>query len=443
MLFIKKLKEETVMNNGYNKIVKKMAYFVGSMIIFITAGKIVPSLAAETISTGSAVIEKTELLASEDTISTTDTALTDRKINGEIIPLVVTEEKDISDISMNKLTFSFQEDIFNEDLETANLITEQIYTVNVTGKGGLYLAIAQADNIDFASFKMQIYSDSALTKKIGKDYIVKPDTKTIDTKAYYLKNAGMYYLKFTYQGKTRDAKSFAVSTAFMYSMDRTLKEGENLVAYADSKQRTIYYKVNIKKEGLLSYMAIPEDGNSLLTGYITLCDENKKAISVKEYVSGSKDNNKAIHTYYTITKGIYYIKVKLNKSYLASFTMEKVKDSAGKNMGTAKRIGMKKKGKKGAIYFSDSVETEKWYQFRLKKNQNFSIVINSCVNGYLNVEVCNWAGVTVKSGASNFYTGTKILKTSSKWQKGTYYIKITKSKKSKESSGYFDIKVTK
>lgn len=376
-------------------------------------------------------------------ISGTSLLAAEKEMNGEIVPLVVTGERDISDLSMTRLTFSFPEtDILDESTEEV-FTTEQVYTVDVAGKGGLYLAAAQADTIDFTSLKLQVYSDSALTKKVGRDYIVKPDTKVIDTKVYYLNNAGRYYLKFIYQGNTKDSKNFALSSAFMYSMNRTLTEGEHLVTYADSKQRTIYYKVSVEEKGMLSYIAVPEDGKSLLTGYITLCDENKKAVSVKEYVSGSKDNNKAVHTYYTVKEGVYYIQVKLNQPYITSFTMEKVKDLAGENMSTAKRIQMEGKGKKGAVYLSDSIKTEKWYQFRLKENQNFSIVINSCVNGYLNVEVCNAAGVTIKSGTASFYTGTKILKTSSKWQKGTYYIKITKAKKSKKSSGYFDINITK
>lgn len=368
-------------------------------------------------------------------------------ISGTIVPSLVEEEQDVSRIEMHKIVFPENAQVAGtaSGADASLTVIEQVYTCNVRGRGGLYLALASADTVSFQSLKLQVYSDRLLTEKIGKDYTLKPDTKVIDTKDYYLKSGGTYYLKFTYRGNGEEQdkaeKAFLMTAAFMYSTDRTLPEGKNLVTYADSGKRTVYYKVNAKKAGLLSFTAIPENGKDLLTGHITLCDKNKQPISVTEYVSGSADSNLAVHTYYGVRKGTYYIKAKLNASYVSSFSVEEAKKQAGSGMGTAEKLVLGGKAKKAILYLSDSIETEKWYRFRLKKNQNFSIILNSCVNGYLNVEVCNSAGITVKSGETKFYTGTKILKTSSKWQRGTYYIKITKGKKSVKSSGYFSIRV--
>jgi hypothetical protein len=109
----------------------------------------------------------------------------------------------------------------------------------------------------------------------------------------------------------------------------------------------------------------------------------------------------------------------------------------------AKKIKWKGKEKNSVLFAEDGTETEKWYRLRLNKTRNFSIVVNSCINGYLNIEVCNSTGIPVKSGQISFYSGTKILRTSSRWQKGIYYIKITKAEKSQKSSGYFSISVKK
>lgn len=398
--------------------------------------------------TGSGVDEEKN---AETEVSETEeqdgTALT---IAGKITPSVIETQEDISEIGMNKLSFP------------AEGVTEAVYLLNVKGKGGLYLAITQADSEAFQNLTLTVYSDSAMTKKVGKNYTLKQDTKVINTKTYYLSKAGTYYLKFTYTGaentgkedigtedtetEEEDAqvnKTFAMTAAFMYGTDRKLEEGKTLVSYADSNKRTVYYKIRVKKKGLVSFTAQPEDGTTLLEGQVLLCDKNKKAVSVKTYVSGSEDNNKAVHAYYAVKKGTYYINAKLNVPYLAAFTTQKVTDQAGGSMANAKKIKWKGKEKKSVLFSEDSTETEKWYRLHLKKTRNFSIVVNSCVNGYLNIEVCNSAGIPVKSGGVSFYSGTKVLKTSSKWQKGGYYIKITKAEKSKKSSGYFSVSVKK
>ncbi len=374
------------------------------------------------------------------------------EITGEITPWIIAEDKDITSIEMNKIIFPLNDTSNSEGEEIVEkektVSLEQIYTLNVKSKGGLYLALASADQVPFQSLQLQIYADSTLKKKIGKDYIMKADTKVIKNKSYYLSKAGTYYLRFTYnrsleteEDTIENSKVFGMTAAFLYSNNRTLQEGKSLVSYADAKKRAIYYKVNIKKDGLISYLAMPEDGTSLLSGYIQLCDEEKEPVSVSEYVSNSEDNNQAVHAYYAVKKGTYYIKAELNTSYIANFTLEKVKDISGSSMERAKKLKLGGKEKKSVIFLSDQLKKEKWFCFRLKKNQNFSIVVNSCINGYLNIEVCNADRITVKSGSINFHTGTKILKTSAKWQRGIYYIKISKEKKSLKSSGYFSIKV--
>ncbi len=379
--------------------------------------------------TASTVSEETEQ-ENTQADSMQETVLPDNGEKTETVKSIdvsmVSTEKEISDIAVNRFTFTEE---------------EQVYTLKVKEKGGLYLALAQADSISFESLKLQIYADASMTDLIGKDYIVNSGSKVVDTRIWYLKKAGTYYLKFTYQGE--EAKEFAMTAAFLSSADRTLKEGKTAVAYADQEKRAVYYKISVKKKGLFSFRAVPEDGVSLLEGEFLLCDQEKDPVSVKEYVSGSKDNNKAVHSYYMVKKGTYYMKAKLNAAYIASFTLEKVKDQSGKSLAEARKIVRRGKEKTGFLFSDDSVEEEKWYRLRLRKNQNFSIIMNNCINGYLNISVCTSSGVPVKTGSLNVYTGTKILKTSSKWQKGIYYIKISKDKKSPDSSGYFSIQVKK
>ncbi len=366
----------------------------------------------------------------------------------KISPSLVEEEKDIAGIKMQKLTFSGDVSGNLEESGTAasgssvsleKEVLEQVYTLEVKGKGGLCLAVAQADKASFESLTVQVYSDLSMTKKIGKNYQIDPDTKVIDTKEYYLPAAGTYYLKFTCRGTQE--KTFAMTAAFLYGTDRALSEGRKLITYADAKKRTVFYKIQTKKDGLVSFSAAPENGQDLLTGHLLLCDKEKQPISVSEYVSGSEDNNKAVHSYYAVKKGVYYLKAKLDHSYIASYTFTKTADKAGTDLASAMKLAVNGKGKRSVLYDTDALETEKWYRFRIKKPQNFTISINGCVNGYLKTEVCNAAGTMVKSGTVNFYTGTKLLKTSSKWQRGVYYIRISKAAKSSKSSGYFSIAV--
>lgn len=413
------------------------------------------TVSEEMLVTGSGSLDSTEQVTGSAVVSVSgssvNTSSSESKeekdgkeivIVGKLTPSVIEQEKDLAGVEMNKLTFS--EDVSEtpekeEAAASGKETMERIYTLEVKGKGGLCLAVTQADWVSFENLTLQVYSDISMTKKIGKNYQIDPDTKVIDTKEYYLPAAGTYYLKFTYQG-TKE-KTFAMTAAFLYGTDRTLSEGKSLITYADAKKRTVYYKIQTKKDGLISFSALPENGQDLLTGHLLLCDKKKQPVSVSEYVSGSEDNNKAVHSYYAVKKGTYYLKAKLNNSYIASYNFTKTANKAGTGLASAAKLAVNGKEKKSVLYDTDALETEKWYRFRIKQSQNFTIVINSYVNGYLKAEVCNAAGTTVKSGTTNFYTGTKLLKTSSKWQSGIYYIRISKTAKSSKSSGYFSIAV--
>ncbi len=99
------------------------------------------------------------------------------EITGEITPWIIAEDKDITSIEMNKIIFPLNDTSNSEGEEIVEkektVSLEQIYTLNVKSKGGLYLALASADQVPFQSLQLQIYADSTLKKKIGKDYIMK------------------------------------------------------------------------------------------------------------------------------------------------------------------------------------------------------------------------------------------------------------------------------
>lgn len=367
-------------------------------------------------------------------------------LDGEITPSILEEPADITDIEVTKLSFELKD-------------IQQIYAVKAPGRGGLSIALAQADNIPFTSLKMQVYSDSLLTKPIGESCTLKQDSSskkatTLSAKEYEMPKAGTYYLKFTYKASadavTPDMesesvpyKTFGMTAAFMYSTDRTLTVNKQLMTYANEKKRAVYYKVPVKKAGLLSFSAVPEQSTDLLTGKTALCDSKKQMVSVNEYVSGSKDNNHAVNTYYMVKPGTYYIRAKLNISYIASIQVQSINDKAGNSLNSAGNLKWNGKAKLSGLYCKDGEEKTKWFKFKLDKNKNFTITVHSSINGYLNIEVCDPSGLTVKSGKTRLYTGTKILKSKNKWEKGWYYVKISKEKKSEYSSGCFSISVGK
>jgi len=378
-----------------------------------------------TVSRVSAVSTGSAISAPEDCIAFT--------------PSLIKTADDISKIQVIKIAFQREKD---NDIQRE---MKKLYSVHISGKGGLSLAFASADSLDFSSLKVQLYADRALSEKVGEPYVLTSDMQGIQPVTIYFPQAGTYYLCLSYDGDTEGEqakeKLFGMTAAFMYSTNRILEEKNSLVTYADKEQRAVYYKVVMKKDGLLSIHALPEDTEKLLTGKIVLCDAEKKALSIEEYVSGSKDSNHAVHAYYMVKRGTYYVRAKLNTSYMINCEQERVKDKAGSSLETASWLQWRGKEKTVAVYLEDGTNTEKWFRFRLDKRRNFSIEINSCLNGYLAAEVCNAYGTTVKSGATHIYTGKKILKTKSKWERGTYYVRLTKSKKSKKSSGYINIHV--
>lgn len=379
-------------------------------------------------------------------------------------PLPVTGNMGLGDISqqtdVSYLQDTVIEPFFLETSESGNEYTKTpldfpagsedvtlVYPVIVPEAGAVTLLVGQNDTVEFSSLTMELYSDVGCTEKYGSIYYF--GDEELKYQQIFCPAAGTYYLKVVFDRKygVMDAKNFAVGSYFVSNEDRELAEDTMAFTYSDYENKDVMYRVKADKKGVLVFTAMPTDYTSLMTGNITLYDENKKALSEEAYVSNSGnevEDVKYIKSYYTVKEGTYYIKFSSYSStgfYLAGYSVVSAKDTAGASMKKAEKLKIGGKEKQGMVLVSDSMKKADWYKVKLAKKMKFTIVIDAYVSGRVKMEVCDSEGRTVLFGTKNLETGQYKLPTRGKWSKGTYYIKMTKY--DKKSSGYYELKIKK
>lgn len=404
------------------KKIKRILINIFAIIVIINMVNIV-NIAADEI----------ESVVKEDNLETTDMQEMDMPYLQDtmIEPAFIKTSNQAVKYSQTEINIS------EEDKETT-----LIYPVIIPEKGAVDFSIVQSNETGFFNLTMELYSDVVCTKQCGNSI-------------YYLENdiygqgkcfcpyAGTYYLKvmFSRQAEIYDTKTFTLYSSFISNADRSMKENVLIYSYADNSHSDITYKIKVKRTGILIFAASPIDTDNF-TGIIRLYNAKKKAISAKNQLSGTQGSDSGYaRIYYTVKKGTYYLKVSAFQNYFAGYVLEKVKDRSGKSKAKATNLKIKGKAKEGVVLVSDSAKKTDWYKIKLKKRTRFTIIVESYVNGRLKMEVCNSKGKTVSFGENYLYTAKNKFRTSGKWTKGTYYIKIKKD--NKKSSGYYRLKVKK
>ena len=223
----------------------------------------------------------------------------------------------------------------------------------------------------------------------------------------------------------------------------TVFSGKN----ASGNTSETWFKVTPQTTGTMT-VSLKEFGKSSSSGYVTLYNSNKTAVSNKVYYySGNKSNR----VYFGVKKGsTYYLKVtNCSGSYSNQYKL-------GINYSVTSRIeralGYKSNAKKlyrsadatNTLFVASTSGNTDWYKFYVptKRTTTFSINTSGIKSGTVYVTVYKGStkiGSTLQFGASSNGGKYSITygTTTGKANAGTYYIKVVKGTK---ASGKYSIR---
>lgn len=334
------------------------------------------------------------------------------------VKMAVTGDEKLSESDVGVIRYT-QDDV------KGNGICGYSQRFDVTAKGTLYFHVATSQGTRLVSFG--VYSDEALTQPVDSYKTISGDGGD-SIECFKIPGAGTYYMGIysNVSGTTEVSQIVGAEAIFYNGGDRTINAGNNAVGQKDAQ--TNYFKFKATKTGYLRVA-----GDTATSSYrVALCNSSKKALSGETYFSKTPT--------YGVTKGkTYYIKINSNANSKGGykFKLDNVKISEKSGKSRAKAVNIKKgKTVKGTIQ-AGSGQAD-WYKFKLTGKKNVTINVTTGSNDALKIIVYK-GGKKVGNGSRTIYNNaTGKLYSSTKWSKGTYYIKVLRA--NGKSSGYYSLK---
>ena len=334
-----------------------------------------------------------------------------------------------------------------------------VYSVKATATGKMYVDIKAGEN-NYSYIYTYIGSDfdgSNFTYS-EKNYGFTAAGETETGKGCFdVTKGNTYYIgvksSSSYaQGDTAQLRAYIYS----YANNRTLTASSSKytlssgVKGSSNDYTTLYYKVTPTKTGVMT-VTLKNYGYTGSYGYITLMNSAKKALSEEITYSSSGD---AYKVRFGVKKGAtYYLKVKT--TYVTSSECYKYGIKYTVSAASDRSIGTKTKAlnlKRGAtatktLFIAKSSTETDWYKFKVtsKRETVFKVDLTQMRGTSAKVTITVYCGskkiasTTQSAGTSYDYTITNST-TYGKANKGTYYVKITRSTK---LSGLYKVKYVK
>lgn len=218
------------------------------------------------------------------------------------------------------------------------------------------------------------------------------------------------------------------------SKSGTIKVGTAYVGYNNS---TTYKKFTVSGNKCIGVMAC-EPGDNYTSGkYVTICNSKKKAISAKSYTSNTDNYVK----YYGLKKGTYYLKLSSPGFY---YINTKNYGSGTISASSKKKAKTIKSSFKNYIIPASTSKSSGWFKYTFKKSAKKTLTVRYVGDYSVNATIYKGSKAVA---TRTLYNGTEwtvkyqdpISRKETSWQKGTYYVKIQKMKKT--DSGYIKIKM--
>lgn len=342
-----------------------------------------------------------------------------------------------SELKPHVLTTGSQEDYNKSVSQQYQSDGNRLIPVKMTESGNLYLKIyaGHSGAHPIAVYKKKDASDLPVTITCFCEESNSSMYYAVATK--YL-SKGTYYLRLP-------EDTYTITSYIYPQSSRTLKTDTWMCAYSDYLHPT-YFTYKPKEDG---YLTLYE--NALLdTGFsagVTLC--NSKNTPIVNTMTNHDINDKIV---YALKKGVTY-KIKIeatdaNQShyYQIKAVFKNRTEKSGSKKSNAQKITFGKTGS-GMVFAEDSASKADWYKITNPKNQKVKITYSgSITSGTMQLDVYRSDGkkfgsyaIVSSVGESNEYV---IVDKNGKTTlpKGTYYFRITKSRK--QASGIYSLKMS-
>lgn len=335
------------------------------------------------------------------------------------IKMVVTGDETLSESDLAVINYTQEDKIGN--------ICGYSQPFNVSARGILELGVGilSAEK----SVYYGVFKDAEMTQPVADatDFVLATEGKR--SKCFRIPSAGTYYIGVysSCYGDVVVNQLVAVGAMFYNGGDRGISNGQTVVVGQKDAQ-THYFSFKAVKTG---YLKITGDTNST-TYKAALCNSSKKALSGDTYFSKNPT--------YGVTKGkTYYIRIKSNYNSLPGYKFKVdnvgISEKSGKTQSKAVNI---KKGKtvKGTIQAGSSQAD--WYKFKLTGKKKVTINVTTGSNDALKIIVYKGKKKVGNGSTTAYNNATGKLYSTTKWSKGTYYVKVQRA--NKNSSGYYTLK---
>ncbi len=324
----------------------------------------------------------------------------------------------------------------------------KVIPLTIASRELLAIGAEVVGDTQFSSIVVTLYEDAACTKKFDYSLYLYNDSAA-DYGFFTPQKAQTAYLKIELTRSSYDPYATLNMAIYSYALsakNRTLKANTYYVAGYDYALGDQYYKIAVTKPGLVTFnFTTYNDFSDRVT--VTLLNSKKKEISDSYYgyvkTDLDKNGNYSGVKTYALKKGYYYLKVDSASTSMFAFkySFKAVTDQSGKTKAKATKLTVGGKAKKGLLTQTDKTDTYDWYKLTLTKPTAFTISISTKTDSTVYLEVTNANGRAVIGGYANIYDGKNTLSTDGKFSKGTYYIKLYKTKA--RSSAYYSIAIKK
>lgn len=294
------------------------------------------------------------------------------------------------------------------------------YKLTMPYKGYLTITGEEEFNFSIADENRSILKDY---QRIDEDY---------DMKATYRLPAGTYYfVPSSYIGGDDEAYKVKYTTT---KADAVMKKGLFTTVNPGDTKEVTYLKIQPTATG---YIKVALESSNVFdeSGDIALCNAKKVKLTADEWIYGRSATSNA--QYYAVKKGTtYYLMMTgFDGKAKIKYTQTKIIEKSG---ATKKKAVTVKANKlvKGTILAGE--KKADWYKIKLTKNKKLTFLIDGKAQGSIKFTLYNKAGKKMTTNTIVSNTSSYDLESYSKYNKGTYYIKIERT--NNKSNGYYTLK---